>query len=706
MRRSSFLTLLVVFSLVRGGLAQNPSPAKTTQPAKPAAATATDSQQDDVVKITTNLVQVDAVVTKDGRMVKGLQKEDFEIFEDGRPQEIVSFSYISNVADKDATIRTSSRDADGVLIPSGPVRPNENRRTVALVVDDMGLTFESLVRVRRQLQKFVETEVAPNDLVAIIRTSGTMGALQQFTTDRRATTQAINQLSYNHCSRVGVTLFDTGPMSIPLCASGSPVTLNAVRFIVEAMGYLPGRKSLILFSDSLPIEEQESNFANVGINSADLVHQGSNSSAADASKLDGSSFNNYSLLQKVAEKAIRSSVVIYTVDAKGLVYTGTTAADNIRATSMRDHIARTNSLMSSRSQLLFQMNSGADLIARQTGGFLVRNSNSMGLDRILEDQSGYYLLGYRPSEETFNKSFHKIKARVKPSGMTVRTRFGFYGVSEEDANRAKPTIDDNMTLALMSPFTAQAMAIDLTAFYTHNKTSGSAIRSFVNLNAKDLTFKESPDGVLTAIVEFRSILFGNNGQIVDKQTVGKTISMRGDGYQKALREGISIPLETHVRRPGSYQFRIAARDIESAKIGTAGQFISIPDLSKGQLAISGIVLQEMTPTGNQVQKRFRAGSNAKFTFVIYNATLDPAKRQPNLVVTAKLFSDDKVVFSSPGSVVDTNGQPDLSHLLASGTVGLKSSLDPGPYALQIVVIDTTGKGKPTVMQWINFEVVK
>src|SRR6185295_5168819 len=110
----------------------------------------------------------------------------------------------------------------------------------------------------------------------------------------------------------------------------------------------------------------------------------------------------------------------------------------------------------------------AELIAKQTGGFQVRNSNYYNLDRIMEDQSGYYLLGYRPTDETFNRRFHHIKAKVKPSGMSIRTRFGFFGVTEEEAAKAKPSTQGLTNLALASPFTAQDIEVDMTSFFVED----------------------------------------------------------------------------------------------------------------------------------------------------------------------------------------------------------------------------------------------
>ena len=80
-----------------------------------------------------------------------------------------------------------------------------------------------------------------------------------------------------------------------------------------------------------------------------------------------------------------------------------------------------------RANLIQTRRDGANRIAKETGGFLVHDQNDFQLDKIIEEQDGYYLIGYRPSTETFNKKFHKLKARVKQGGFEVRTRSGFFG---------------------------------------------------------------------------------------------------------------------------------------------------------------------------------------------------------------------------------------------------------------------------------------
>src|SRR5436309_12727069 len=159
--------------------------------------TAVDAQnpaqrdKDDVVRISVTLVQVDAVVIDGkGRYVTDLQPEDFEISEDGKRQHITNFSYVSTQPPT-PTANLPEKGKPGKNEPPAPptppthLRPEQVRRTMALVVDDLGLSFESTAFLRDSLKKFVNQQMQPGDLVAIIRTGAGVGALQQFTTDKR-----------------------------------------------------------------------------------------------------------------------------------------------------------------------------------------------------------------------------------------------------------------------------------------------------------------------------------------------------------------------------------------------------------------------------------------------------------------------------------------------------------------------------------------
>lgn len=411
-----------------------------------AAQTKPADDRDDVVRITTNLVQIDAVVTKDGKPVPNLKAEDFEIYEDGRRQEITSFAFISNIT---ATQRGPAPDKTEADLPPGPVKRDVPRRTIAVVVDDLGLSFESMSNVRRQLRKFVNEQLEPNDLVAVIRTGGEIGTLQQFTNDKRLLTRAVDHLRWNPCSRMGVSVFPRYGQALTgfdweQCNPFDDGTKRALHFILDALAKLPGRKSMILMSDDMPIRKDEQQTDESFVSTSSTVPIGPES------------INRGSALRKIAEKAIRSSVVIYSVDTQGLQVTGLTAADNVNSipgigASQKkvaiDDPNPANAMLRQRWYLLQIRREGALRLAQQTGGFQIANSNGFQLDRILEDQTGYYLLGYRPTEETFNRQFHQIKVKVKRSGMTARSRFGFFGVTEEEARRAQPSTGDETNLA-------------------------------------------------------------------------------------------------------------------------------------------------------------------------------------------------------------------------------------------------------------------
>lgn len=682
MNKKSFLALALSLCVFLPGLAQ------------------TKTDDDDVVRITTNLVQIDAVVLKDGKLVPNLKAEDFEIFEDGRKQTITSFAYISNVPTTSAAVAVSAdRDKS---VPAAPLKRDDPRRTVAIVVDDLGLSAESMGQVRRQLRKFVNEQMQPYDLVAIIRTGAQIGALQQFTNDKRLLNRAVEQLRWNPCNRVGINVLAPSQRVMELGSTGSVCgsfsffsTMRSLRLIIDGMAELPGRKSMMVLSDSLPTESQDSPFFN-----------------ADANSPFNDATNRVIALQRLAEKAIRASVVIYSVDTQGLQPTGITAADRFGG-SARQVGQQMNAVVAARSRLLFDRRAGGEIIARQTGGFQVRNSNDFKLDRILQEQSGYYLIGYRPTEETFNRKFHRITAKLKRSGMTLRTRHGFFGYSEEDDLR-RPQSRTN--LALMSPFGAQDIDIEFTAFFANDKGAGSVIRSFLYLNAKDLTFVKANEKH-EANIELHGVIFGDNGSVVDQIKHTGVVSLPDEDYQRALREGIRIRFDMPAKRPGAYQVRVAARDVASSRIGSAGQFVGVPNLKNKKLAVSGIVLGGVTDiaeteateiaAASPAIRRFLPNSDLYFAFVIYNASIDPALGRPNVVIESKLFRDGKRIQSYPQTPVDVGNQPDLARIFVSSMLRLGANLEPGHYYLQLDITDKANKDKdqPPILQWIDFEIV-
>jgi VWFA-related protein len=727
MKRKAFVSLLLTFLVSIPVAPQQPKPQKPT----------TEEEQDSVVRITTNLVQVDAVVTKDGKVVTDLTPNDFVITEDGRPQTITHFSYVSNVLNENSVAKSTPSTTNTTAVLPAVVRRDETRRTIAIVVDDLGLSLESIRAVKDELRKFVDERLQPQDLVAIIRTGGEVGALQQFTTDRRLLYRAIDSLSWNLCSRVGYSaIAATASMTVPnetlgsgqngvgLCADlqGGPFkgTVRALRFILAGMRALPGRKAMVLLSDSLPLD-----LPNVdSLERGPIKPQRPMDDAADADSVRNAGetqFDNESVLRKIAELANRSSVVIYSVDTRGLRPISLTAADTPTPSGPGRKAAGTEMLtrqalinLNNRSAQLQDARGGMSLLAKHTGGLMISNSNDLDLDRVLDDQTGYYVLGYRPSGETFNRGFHHIKVRVSGSGLTLRTREGFYGLSNNDVSQINGTTRDQMSAALASPFGAEQIEVHMTSVFA-NDTSGSFIRSMVYLNPGDLNFANESGGSRSAKLRLWSILFDVDGRIVQQVEEDRTLKLTAKDYERAAHDGLVYQLDVPAKNPGAYQLRIVVRDAGSAKLGRAAQLVEVPALATNKLALSGITLstESASPQGaetgatstiaNLALRRFRSSSNLYYSYVVYVGGARKSTEVPALLSEVRLFREGTLVYGGGAKAIDAAGQTDFERITAAGGLRL-NSLAPGTYVLQVTVKDQS-KTRVDATQLIDFEVI-
>lgn len=764
MNKRLVICWLLIFSVTPRLFAQDPkpqpsppaSPPQAQQPAPPPPAPQpspppqTPTPDQDVIRITTNLVQVDVVVTKDGKQVTDLKPEELEIFEDNKRQEITNFSYVSNSNRVDysassGSLTSASTGGAPTPITPKPITREHVGRTMAIVVDDLGMSFDSMARVRSQLSKFISEKLDPTALVAIIRTGGDVGALQQFTTDARVLQNAVSNLKWNPCSRIGLSVIDAerslvvhqpegqfsgrmlpdrSPSSAGVkqaSAAGDPdlcresaslyYTIRSVRFILRGMSDLPGRKSMMLISDNLPTEQQEMAPTDFGLKRPVIQDAMRNANLIDVwtqskSYLDG--------LSRLAEVAIRSSVVIYGVASQRLQGLGPTPADEISYPPVNSQRRRPGQepdvvtrLVKDRPVELRRNMEGSDLLAKETGGFLIRNSNDFGFERVLEDQAGYYLIGYRPAATTFDRKFHHIKARVKRDGVSVRTRAGFYGVTEADAPVRPSTIRDRMERALSSPFGASEIDLRMTPLFVNDPARGSMLRLLLSFDAKDLTFSEETDGAHVANLILTTVFFGDNGAISSKHDHKTTLRLRGRPLEHANRDGVVYSFDIPVKEPGVFQFRVAVLDSASSRVGSAGQFLTIPNLQNGRLSLSGILLQsdpvDDDVLTNATLRKFRLGSSLMFGYTIYNAALDKA-RSTRLTSETTILRDGKKVYSSGRLGVSVKDQPDLKRIATGARLELGSVLTPGEYVLQIVVEDQITKR--SAKQWIEFEVVR
>ena len=739
---------------------RSPPQAQPQSPQEPTPQPQGTPKDDDVVRITTNLVQVDAVVTKGGKQVTDLKPEDFEILEDNRSQPITNFSYIQ-VAPDEAAPAPSPAIASKTAPPAPPVRlrPEQVRRTFALVVDDLSLSFESTFFVRDALKKFVDKQMQPGDLVAIIRTGGGIGALQQFTSDKRQLYAAIEHVRWNPRGNGGVGAFaairkntndpyerdpsrgsseadqakndvlakrdkdrgmnpDLDEFSEEIFSVG---TLGALNYVVRGLRDLPGRKTVLLISDGLTIF----NHNDMSASSRVIV-----------------------TLRHLIDLANRASVVISTMDARGLQMPDMlTASDNNYDMSSE----QIESQLNARRQNYFDSQSGLFYLAQQTGGIAVYNANDLnkGIKRVLDAQKGYYLIGYRPDKSTFDpltgrRVFHKLTIKVKRPGLSVRYRTGFYGITDEDARPARRTLAEQMLGALTSPFNSAGVNVHLVSVFSNDAHTGSFMRSVLHVDGRDLTFTDEPGGIHKAVFDLLAMTFGDNGMVLDQIGRTHTIRVPEESYRRLVQNGFDYFMTVPVKKAGAYQLRVALRDTSTQRIGSASQFVEVPNLSKNRLTLSGLIMQGTSPetlkqtsaaasetasetspdgpvntkyedtTSNTIDpeagpavRRFRVGMMLEFNFFIFNAALDKATGQPQLLTQLHLFRDGQEVFTGKQIPYNALKQPDLKRLMVGGNLQLGAGTAPGQYVLQVVVTDNLAKEKyRTTSQWIDFEIAQ
>jgi VWFA-related protein len=719
MRKRSLSALVVILNLVISVSGQSPIPSPTPEPQLP--------DTDEVVRITANLVQVDVVVTDSkGSLITDLRPEEMEIREDDKTQKITNFSFVAVAPATVSTEKPGPVDRNAPPVTAAPLSPEQVRRTIALVVDDLGISFESIGFVQKALRKFVDQQMQPGDLVAIIRTSAGIGALQQFTSDKRLLYAAIDRVRWDARSRRGLSAFSAmeaspgsfvgadahaggPPPQEPTFSSGSSQlgkesavdvsdlhveddltefrnasltvgTLGAIDYVVRGLGELPGRKSVVLITDGLTLFGYDPHADNVR--------------------------NHLSIKEKVrrlTDLANRSSVVIYAIDSRGV-------------------------------QLSASFPDDLSYLPDQTGGFTVRNRNDLGagIKQVLDDQRGYYLIAYRPDESTFDprtgqRNYHKLTVKVtgRP-GLKVRYRTGFYGFTTKELQPKTSTRAQQLLKALTSPFASGGIKLHLTSLFGNDR-QGAFIRSLLYIEGQDLTFTDEAEGWHQSVFDVLAVTFGDDGRIVDQISKTHTLRVRAEVYERIRKNGLDYPIILPIKKAGAYQLRTAIRDAASERVGSASQFIDVPNIGKNRLTLSGLLLSGTTdgatpsksrpgsaagdisaeddPQASPAVRRMRQGMMLHYSFLIYNAKL--ANAIPQLQIQVRLLREGQPEFTGKLQPFNVSNQADLKRLATGGVLRLGTDMSAGEYILQVTVTDALAKEKyRRATQWIDFEIVK
>ena len=685
---------------------------QTTEPTPP------QTDDGDVVKISTKLVQFDAVVTdKDGNQVKDLTIADFEILQDGKPQEITNFSYVNTETPAQSSSKTVVKNGKNVVLPPpSKVRPENAGRIITFIVDDGNCTASliGMAAAHDALVKFVNEQMLPNDLVAIYRTRGGSSLLQQYTSDKAQLLRVAKQVHYylptGSCSGYGGAFFeaerddstnrkDGGTFETEESRKsrerGEDVArdnqtagvIGVMRYVVRGLERVGGRKIVFLMSDGIPLR----------------TRTGERRQALDA-------------LRDLTDLANRASTVFNTVDVRGLINTANTnAGESIAA----DYAKRTAELNNTRDGLFF--------LAEETGGKFYKDQNYLDVPirRALSLEKGYYLIGYEPNEGTFkNKKFNNVEIKLKRSDLKVASRTGFLGRTDEAVAPKKRTGDSELYDALVAPLPRAGLSVQLNAFFVNTPAEGNVARALVHLNGDQITFTDEPNGFKKAVFDVVAVTLNEKNEVVDEFNRTHTFKVEAAAMPVIRQNGLIYTTDVPVKKAGNYNFRLAIRDTNSRSLGSASQAIQIPDLKKSSILISGLNIGAVDAAGKFTSpsavkpesalsltdstavpavRIFRPNTIAAYSYTLYNAQIDKTTNQPKLSVQVNLYHNGKIVTEGKPQPADLEKQSDLTRINDFGYLKLNPNIEIGDYALQIIIKDLLSGD--TTTQSIDFEIV-
>ncbi len=653
-------------------------------------------EEDDVVRITTEIVQTDVMVfDKDGRFVDGLKPEQFQLLIDGKPQPIAFFESVVTGGKNEAALLKASRGNKGSQpAPETTSTPDvsERGRIVLFFINDLHLAPGSLIRTHKTITNFIEKQLGPNDQVAITSASGQIGFLQQLTDNPAVLRAALDRLKFvpgsggdgerPHMSEYAAyliaerndrALFDyfvlqtvkeiKMPESIAAAVverrskaivRQSDITIKtALTSLVNLMGVtakLPGRKLVFFLSDGFIPNFTGSDFTTV--------------------------------MRRITDAANRSSVVIYSLDARGL------STDSYLDASNSGGFDSSGVMMSRATGERTFSQEPLHALAADTGGRAFLNSNSLedGIARALEETSRYYLIAWRPETDAQRASnFSKIKLTIpdRPE-LKVQVRRGYLGAIEKpktaNAEPATVQVESTDILGVTESSTEElrptlALGYKLTSANKMQLTSSLQISA----HAPDGGGGQVDTGVLGAVFDSKGKAVGSFKQRIE---VPRSRA-QGPPVFATVNHQVDVA-------PGLYQVRAIAYERGTRKIIGAIEWIEIPKLKEGTFSISSLYVGEIAEGGGASQvsvnasRRFARNSRMRFTSYIYNAAGSP----PQIGVQIKILRGGQAVITPPEAKVSTEKLTNFANITYTGEFPL-SSLPPGSYLLDVTVTDKT-----------------
>jgi VWFA-related protein len=523
-------------------------------------------------RVEVDYVEADVyVVDAQNNPVNDLKADDFEVIEDKKPQKVTSFSLVNIPIER----------AERPLFASAPVEQDvqtndhSEGRIYLIVLDDVHTEFSRTPRVKAAMRRFFERSFGTNDLAAIVFTGRSNGS-QDFTNNPRLLMAAVDKFigrklpsaTINRIEGVRVSP-DTGGLQIGDDKDMMERSFNArnamgtVRKLAEFMANVRGRrKAMLLVGEGVDFDIHEA----VGLAG----------STASAVLLD---------THDAIASASRGNVSIYAIDPRGL-----TTGDEELITQSSTFPEQGAGLQSMQNELRLSQDS-LRVLAAETGGFaaLNRNDFNTAFDRIVQENSQYYLLGYYSNNTRRDGRFRKIDIRVKRPGLRVaRYRKGYYEPrGRRPANPVPGTVNPALSAAISSPLPVAGMPVKMFAGAYKGEAPNAAVAVVLELDASKFDFVEA-NGTFNETIEIASAATNSTGKVFPGERNTANLALKPDTYKSATERGLRVVTQVNLP-PGKYQLRMAAAN-KGGKSGSVLYDLEIPDFYKEPFAMSGVSL--------------------------------------------------------------------------------------------------------------------
>ena len=659
-------------------------------------------------KVEVNYVEIDAIVTdQQGNFVRNLTKDDFQVLEQGKPQSVSVVSLVDIPVEK----------FDPPLFKTRPVEPDVrsnskdfNGRVFVLVLDDLNTSFSRSARVKLAARQFIEQYLGANDVAAIVQTGGAKATGQEFTGSRERLLRAVNSFMGQKERSATLGRIDEYYRTSGIGASGRPRdpnedirvykarnTYTVLKNVAEYMGGIRGRrKAVVFFSEGIDY---------------DIYDPIANTYSSD--------IRQYS--QDAIAAATRANVSFYSVDPRGL--SGFDDAAEIG--SIPNDPSLGLGLMALQRELQISQDS-LRVLSDETSGFAAVNSNDFAksFERIIRDNSSYYVLGYYSDDSKRDGQFRTLTVRVKQPGLQVRARKGYVAArGRRPAGTPAPAgiaASVAMREALDSPVPVTGLSMRAFAAPMMGARPKASVLIVVELDGKSLKFREM-DGqtlnpkqngaVFANNVEVAILAMDEGGKIRDGAKDTAELKLRPETHALVLKNGVRLTRRLELP-PGTFQLRIGARESNGGLVGSVMYDLDVPDFSKADLSMGGILLtaasagriptanpdpdfKDILPGSPTAVRDFPAGDQLTLAVDVYdNKAATPHRVEIRTSVTA---DDGTVVFSSKDErrseeLKGVNGT--YGHVT---TVPLKS-VPPGRYVLRVEAQSLLSNGITTARE--------